>query len=331
MARADQRDTTNVPTAQLRVTIDLVTGGAGFIGSHVVRRLVHEGRTVRVVDDLSTGSVERLSDLRDRIELVQADLATADLDPVLKDVRRVFHLAAVPSVPRSVRDPLRTHDSVATATLRTLIAARDAAVARFVFSSSSSVYGETTVSPKHEGLGPRPVSPYATAKLAAELYSRQFADLYGLATVSLRYFNVFGPQQDPTSPYAAVVPRFITQALRGQPLTVNGDGSQTRDFTYVEDVVAANLAAANDRAPSGRVYNIAAGSPHSINELVDALGALVGRALAVEHGPPRAGDIRHSHADIAAAARDLGWSPSVSFTEGLRRTIEWLRPTVQLR
>lgn len=306
---------------------DLVTGGAGFIGSHVVRRLVGVGRRVRVLDDLSTGAQDRLHDVASRIDFVTADLVSADLTPILTGVERVFHLAAVPSVPRSVRDPIRTHEVATTATLRLLIAARDAGVERFVFSSSSSVYGETTVSPKHEGLSLEPVSPYGIAKAAAEMYVRAFARLYGLYTISLRYFNVFGPGQDPRSTYAAVIPLFVTRALSGQSLQVFGDGLQTRDFTYVENVVAANIAAAEANCPPGRVYNVALGEPRSVLDLIAAIQRHTGRTPAVEHHPPRPGDIVHSHADTSAAERELGWRPHVGFDEGIRRTVEWFKRT----
>jgi UDP-N-acetylglucosamine/UDP-N-acetyl-alpha-D-glucosaminouronate 4-epimerase len=305
--------------------MDLVTGGAGFIGSHLVLHLVGLGRGVRVVDDLSTGMIERLESVRGSIDFVKADLARVDLGPIVADVDRIFHLAAVPSVPRSVRDPLTSHSSVATATLRLLIAARDSGVQRFVLSSSSSVYGETDVSPKHEGLPLRPLSPYAVAKVAAENYARVAAHLYGLSTVSLRYFNVFGPRQDPSSPYAAVIPRFIRAALKGQTLTIHGDGEQTRDFTFVDDVVAANIAAARSDGPTGSAYNIAAGDARTVKDLVDVLEGVVGRPIHVEHDDPRPGDIRHSQADVSAAARDLSWRPAVGLADGLRRTVEWYR------
>jgi len=311
--------------AGMTVPMDLVTGGAGFIGAHLVTRLVHEGRRVRVVDDLSTGMLDRLAPVRGSIELVRADLAAADLTPIVAGAERVFHLAAIPSVPRSVRDPLTTHHASATATLRLLLACRDAGVGRVVLSSSSSVYGDSEVSPKHEGLATKPLSPYAVAKLAAEGYARVFASLHGLGTVTLRYFNVFGPWQDPASAYAAVIPLFITRALRGEPLPVFGDGTQTRDFTYVDNVVEANLKAAAAEVPGGRVYNIAGGAPHSLADVVAALSAFAGRELTVDYRPPRPGDILHSHADVSAAARELSWRPSVPFAEGLRRTFEWYR------
>ena len=309
----------------MTVPMDLVTGGAGFIGAHLVTRLVHEGRRVRVVDDLSTGMLDRLAPVRGSIELVRADLAAADLTPIVAGAERVFHLAAIPSVPRSVRDPLTTHHASATATLRLLLACRDAGVGRVVLSSSSSVYGDSEVSPKHEGLATKPLSPYAVAKLAAEGYARVFASLHGLGTVTLRYFNVFGPWQDPASAYAAVIPLFITRALRGESLPVFGDGTQTRDFTYVDNVVEANLKAAAAEVPGGRVYNIAGGAPHSLADVVAALSAFAGRELTVDYRPPRPGDILHSHADVSAAARELSWRPSVPFAEGLRRTFEWYR------
>ena len=305
--------------------MDLVTGGAGFIGAHLVTRLVHEGRRVRVVDDLSTGMLDRLAPVRGSIDLVTADLATAELASIVAGAERVFHLAAVPSVPRSVRDPLTSHHASATATLRLLLACRDAGAERVVLSSSSSVYGDSEVSPKHEGLATVPLSPYAVAKLAAEGYARVFASLFGLRTVALRYFNVFGPWQDPASAYAAVIPIFITRALRGEPLPVYGDGRQTRDFTFVDNVVEANLRAAAADVPGGRVYNVAGGAPHSLADVVDALSAFAGRELTVEYQPPRPGDILHSHADVSAAARELSWTPGVPFAEGLRRTFEWYR------
>lgn len=305
--------------------IDLVTGGAGFIGSHLVGALLASGRKVRVVDDLSTGHLGRLDSVRERVEFIEADLSSAELAPIVDGVDRIFHLAAVSSVPRSVKDPLTSHRSIATATLRLLMAARDRGTRSFVLSSSSSVYGDTTVSPKHEGLAPRPISPYGVAKLTAEGYARTFAALYGLPTVSLRYFNVFGPGQDEQSSYAAVIPTFIAGALAHTDLTINGDGTQTRDFTYVDNVVAANIAAAADGVPIGGVYNIANGDPHSVNDLVTELGRILGAPPSVTHGPPRAGDILHSHAANDAARRDLGWKPTVAFGEGLRRTVEWYR------
>ena len=300
----------------------LVTGGAGFIGSHLVRRIVASGERVRVVDDLSTGSVARLTTVQEQIEFAQIDLATADLTSVVAGIDAVYHLAAIPSVPRSVRDPLPTNSSIVIGTLRLLIAATKAGASRFVHSSSSSVYGDTEISPKTENLPPRPLSPYAVAKLAAEGYVRVWSSIYGLPTVTLRYFNVFGPGQDPASQYAAVIPRFITAALRGDSVAVFGDGKQTRDFTYVENVVDANVRA-RSASVSGCIYNIAAGEPHSVLELVTSLERVLQRPIGVRHEATRPGDILHSHADITSAERDLGWRPAVAFEEGLRRTVEW--------
>lgn len=304
--------------------MDLVTGGAGFIGSHLVRALIRAGRQVRVVDDLSTGSIDRLHDVPG-VDLVRADLAVDDLAPVVGGIERVFHLAAVPSVPRSVRDPLTSHAAGATATLRLLVACRAAGVARIVVSSSSSVYGDSEVTPKHEGLPVRPLSPYAVSKAASEQYASVFGRLFGLRTVSLRYFNVFGPDQDPNSQYAAVIPLFITRALRGEAVTIYGDGRQTRDFTYVANVVDANLRAAEAEVEPGTVLNIAAGRPKSVLELVEALSGIVGRRIDANHLAPRPGDILHSHADVTAAASAIGWRPQVAFEEGLARTVDWFR------
>lgn len=304
---------------------DLVTGGAGFIGSHVVRHLIGLGRRVRVVDDLSTGSMDRLEDVRNQFEFVHSNLASADLSHALEGILNVYHLAAVPSVPRSVADPMVAHDSIATASVRLLLAARDAGVGRVVLSSSSSVYGDAVESPKHEGLPHRPLSPYAAAKAAAEDYAQVFARLYGLHTVTLRYFNVFGPAQDPRSTYAAVIPLFIRHALSDEPLTVFGDGSQTRDFTYVENIVEANLQATVADVSPGSVYNVAAGRPRTIRELVATLEEIVGKPLDVRYAPPRPGDIVHSHAALDRTRTELGWSPSVDFPEGLRRTVDWYR------
>ncbi len=307
---------------RLLVSVDIVTGGAGFIGSHLVEKLLSLGRSVRVIDDLSTGHAERLRPFSGRIEFVKADLAIAELGALLSGAVRIFHLAAVPSVPRSVKDPLTTNSATLTGTLRLLVAARDAGVTRFVYSSSSSVYGETQITPKREDLPVNPISPYGVAKAAAEAYTRIFGTLYGMRTISLRYFNVFGPSQDPNSQYAAVVPIFVRLALARQPLPINGDGLQTRDFTYVDNVVDANLAAATREVVPGAVYNVAAGAPHSILDLAREIERIVGHSLDLVHRPSRPGDIRHSHADVRRASTELGWSPRIGFEEGLRRTVE---------
>lgn len=307
----------------MAVKFDLVTGGAGFIGAHLVARLVEDGRTVRVLDDMSTGQVDRLAPYADQVELVEGDLVTEDLRSVVSDVERVFHLAAVPSVLRSVREPIRSHESNASGTLRLLVAARDAGVKRFVHSSSSSIYGDTPGLPKRETMPTRPLSPYGVAKLAAEGYVRVFATLYGMRTVSLRYFNVFGPGQDPNSAYAAVIPLFVRRALAGQAVPVRGDGEQMRDFTYVENVIEANMAAATAESTPGAAFNIAAGAPHSVNQLIDQLSRCLAREVQVEHVEPVPGDIRDSFGDISAARAELGWEPHVAFDEGLSRTVRW--------
>ena len=305
--------------------LTLVTGGAGFIGSHLVRRLLREGQAVRVLDNFATGRRQNLDEVAADIELLEGDLRRPE------DVRRavagaacVLHLGALGSVARSVEDPWTSHDANVNGTLHLLLAARDAGVQRFVFSSSSSVYGDTPTLPKREDMTPHPLSPYAFTKLAGEHYCRLFHRLYGLPTFALRYFNVFGPRQNPRSQYAAVIPLFVDAYRHGKPPRINGDGLQTRDFTYVEDVVAANLACL--RAPpeaAGEVYNVAWGHRVSVLDLAKRIGALLGSDIAPEHGPSRAGDVRDSQADATRARTRLGWEPSVPFDEGLRRTVAW--------
>ena len=305
----------------------LVTGGAGFIGSHLALALVASGTSVRVVDDLSTG--HRTNLLGADIELVTRDMTTGSLDDLMRGVDVVFHLAALPSVPRSVKDPLRSHDAAATATLRMLVAARDAGVPRFITSSSSSVYGNVAEPPMRETMPTMPRSPYAVAKLAGEGYTRVFAQLYEMQTVSLRYFNVFGPRQDPDSPYAAVIPLFVKAILRGERPRIFGDGHHSRDFTYVENVVRANLLAADAPRLGGESVNVAAGAPHSLLELLGSLRAILGREAEPLFEAERAGDIRSSHADISLAGSLLGFTPTVDFEDGLRRTVSWLRESVE--
>ncbi len=319
----------------------LVTGGAGFIGSHVVEALVRAGERVRVLDDLSTGSLRNLEEalglapgslrppapgdvvrVADGCELIVGDLRDPEvLRRACAGVEIVVHEAALRAVPRSVDDPLSTHEVNVTGTLRLLLAAREAGVRRVVFASSSSVYGASLEVPKVETMTPAPVSPYAVSKLAGEHYCRVFFELYGLETVSLRYFNVFGPRQDPASRYAAVIPRFLAAALEGRPLEVHGDGLQSRDFTYVRNVVRATLLAATAPQAAGQVLNVGAGETYSILDLVRALEEIFGRRLGVRHTPPRPGDVRITLADISRARAVLGYEPEVDFLEGLRHTV----------
>jgi nucleoside-diphosphate-sugar epimerase len=310
--------------------MDLVTGGAGFIGSHLVEELVRRGRPVRVFDNLSTGCRENLAAVGGRIEFVEGDI----LDPValraaMHGVRRVFHQAALRSVPRSVDDPLSSNRVNVDGTLNVLVAAREAGVERVVYASSSSVYGSADVLPLTETLTPQPVSPYAVSKLAGEYYCQVFTRVYGLPTVGLRYFNVFGPRQDPASQYAAVVPLFIASALGGESLEVHGDGLQSRDFTYVANVVAANCLAAERDEAVGQVFNVACGLRHSLMDIVERVGRLCatnGRPIHWHHVAARAGDVRHTLADITKAERLLGYQPLVGLEQGLAWTVQALLP-----
>lgn len=302
----------------------LVTGGAGFIGSHLVRALLRAGARVRVLDDFSTGRRENLSGLGPRVDLVEGSLTDRRaLTAALSGVDHVLHQAAIPSVPRSIDNPAASHAANVEGTLQLLLAARQAGTRRLVYASSSSVYGDPPTLPVVETFPTNPLSPYAVQKLAAEQYFRVFHRVYGMETVCLRYFNVFGPRQDPHSTYAAVIPRLIATALHGRPFTVNGDGHQSRDFTYVDNVVQANLLALVAPDAPGRVFNAACGNSISLNQIIAAIGSLCGRDLPVSYGPPRTGDIRHSRADISAAREVLGYQPRVTVEEGIRRTFAW--------
>jgi nucleoside-diphosphate-sugar epimerase len=304
----------------------LVTGGAGFIGSHIVRRLVDEGELVRVVDNLSTGQPIRLRDVRDSIEFVEGDLADERVsDKAVRDVTYVLHQAAVPSVQRSVCDPIGTNRSNVTATLNVLESCRKAGVRRLVFAASSSAYGDTEVLPKVEEMPANPLSPYALQKFVGERYCKLYYDLYGLETVSLRYFNVFGPDQDPHSEYSAVIPKFINKLLARDSLTVYGDGEQSRDFTYVDNVVGANLLALQAIAAPGNVCNVGCGEKITLNELIRLLEAILGIKAEVNYTAPKAGDVRHSLADLSLARRILGYHPEIMVNEGLKRTVETFR------
>lgn len=304
----------------------LVTGGAGFIGSHLSERLIREGHSVRVLDDFSSGKIENLESVRDKVEIIRGDVRDINLVREAMDgVEVVFHQAAIGSVPRSVADPLATHEANITGTLNVLMAARDAGVRRVVYASSSSVYGEGAQLPKREDMMPQPLSPYALSKLAGEYYCAVFYRVYGLESVSLRYFNIFGPRQDPTSQYAAVIPRFIAALIEGQPPIIYGDGMQSRDFTYVENAVEANLLAAEARGVAGRAFNVACGNRYTLLELLDRLKRIIGCRVEPLHEAPRPGDIRHSQASIEAAKAALGYRVAVDFDEGLRRTVEWYK------
>lgn len=303
----------------------LVTGGAGFIGSHVVDALTARGDAVRVVDDLSTGSRANLAG-HPEVELIEADLAErAVAEAAVADVDYVIHLAARGSVPRSVEEPRESHRANVEATHELLLAAREAQVRRVVFASSSSVYGDSETLPKHEALRPAPVSPYAVHKLVGEHYAGLFHRLYGLETMALRFFNVFGPRQAPRSRYAAVVSQFTAELLAGRPGTIHGDGEQTRDFTYVTDTVLGTLNACTAPAAAGRVINVARGSRLSVNALYAMLQRIIGVSVPARHTEPRVGDVRHTLADLSLAHDLLGFVPEVPIEEGLRRTVAWRR------
>ena len=306
----------------------LITGIAGFIGSSLAHALVARGHAVRGIDNLSTGNPENLHDIHDRIDFRHADLLDLDaLHDACRDIDFVLHQAALPSVPRSVKDPLASNRSNAEGTLNLLVAARDAKVKRVIYASSSSLYGDTPTLPKHEGMAPDPISPYAVAKLAGEYYMRSFFRVYGLETVSIRYFNVFGPRQDPTSMYSGVLSVFITRMLRGEQATIYGDGEQSRDFTFVDNVVSANLLACEAEAHqvAGRFFNVATGSRATLNYTYSVLQKLTHFDRPPLYAPARKGDIKHSHADISLAQKHLGYKPLVTFEEGLARTVEWYK------
>ena len=304
----------------------LVTGGAGFIGSNLVSALVRRGDAVTVLDDFSTGKRANLADVADRVTVIEGSIT--DLPTVQRataGAEFVLHQAALASVQRSVDDPVASNRVNVDGTLNVLVAARDAGVRRVVYAASSSAYGDTEELPKHEGMPTRPLSPYALQKWVGEEYCRVFSALYGLDTIALRYFNVFGPRQDPQSHYAAVIPIFVTKLLAHTAPTIYGDGEQSRDFTYIDNVVAANLQACEGDAKGGQVVNIACGERYTLNELCRSLATLIGVDLRPQYAPPRTGDVRHSMADVGRAAALLGWRAEVDFRTGLERTVAWYR------
>jgi nucleoside-diphosphate-sugar epimerase len=302
----------------------LVTGGAGFIGSHIAERLIRDGEEVRVLDNFSTGKRANVDPFHGKCALIEGDIRDGEVvDRAVRGVDFVIHQAALASVPRSIEDPSSSNQVNAQGTLNLLLAAKKNGVRRFVYASSSSVYGDSAMLPKVEDMCPSPKSPYAISKLAGEMYCKVFSELHGLPTMSLRYFNVFGPRQDPSSQYAAVVPLFAKALLEGRSPTIFGDGEQSRDFTHVENVVSANILACQSNRPEPAVYNVACGGRFTLNSLYRELKNILGVDIEPVFGPPRSGDVKHSQASIRAIERDLGYRTIVSFDEGLRRTVRW--------
>lgn len=305
--------------------IVLVTGGAGFVGSHIATALVDAGARVRVVDNLSTGYVKNLRHIESKIDFIEGSVAdAATLGRALTDVELVFHQAAIPSVPRSVDRPIESHDASVNATFALLLAARDQKVRRVVYAASSSAYGDQPELPKREDMRPAPLSPYAVGKLVGEYYSQVFTIVYGLETVSLRYFNVFGPRQDPSSQYSGVISRFMSALMSGEQPIIYGDGGQSRDFTFVSNVVEANMRAAESPGAVGKVINVANGRQVTLNELLEIMKKITGKSgVTARYEPVRVGDVRHSLADISLARSLLGYEPKVGLEEGLRLTFDW--------
>lgn len=304
----------------------LVTGGAGFIGSHICTALLGRGGRVRVLDNLITGKRANLAHLGSRVEFIEGSITDPEiLKQAVAGVDVIFHQAAIPSVPRSVKEPQLNHDANVNGTFNVLMAARDAGVKRVIFAASSSAYGETERLPKEETMLPSPLSPYAAAKVMGEYYCQVFTRVYGLATVSLRYFNVFGPRQDPSSPYSGVISKFVTSLLADEAPTIFGDGEQSRDFTYIDNVVEANLRAAESEAAVGEIINVAIGERITLNQLLAELQQIIGTNLKPVYAEARAGDVRHSLADITRARKLLGYEPLVGLAEGLQRTVTWYK------
>jgi nucleoside-diphosphate-sugar epimerase len=306
----------------------LITGIAGFIGSSIARAVLAQGDQVRGIDNFSTGKRENIAEILKQIDFREADLLNLTaVQDACKGVDYIFHEAAIPSVPKSVLDPVGSNRANVDATVHVLVAAKDAKVKRVVYAASSSAYGDTPTLPKHEAMPPNPISPYAVAKLASEYYMTSFYRCYGLETVCLRYFNIFGPRQDPTSPYSGVLAKFITQMLDNEQPTIFGDGKQSRDFTYIDNTVEANLLAAKAPASqaAGQIFNVATGTRVDLNETFQVLKKIIGYKGEVKYEAERAGDVKHSLADLSRAEKHLGYKPKVNFEEGLRRTVEWYR------
>ncbi len=304
----------------------LVTGGAGFIGSHLVERLVKDGHAVRVLDNFATGKRDNLAPFLSKIDLLEGDLRNPDdCRRACRDIEIVYHEGAVPSVPKSVEDPVTSHEANVDGTFNILMAARDAKCRRLIYAASSSAYGDLPELPKRESVCPQPLSPYAVNKLAGEYYLLAFYRCFGLQTLSLRYFNVFGPRQDPKSQYAAAIPAFVSAILAGKSPTIYGDGEQTRDFTYIDNVVHANLLAAQAAKTEGQVINIACGQRVTVNQIIAQINQLLGKNVPSRHVDERPGDIKHSLADITLAKQIIGYEPLITFEEGLRRAIDWYR------
>ncbi|MHC5060966.1 MAG: SDR family oxidoreductase [Planctomycetota bacterium] len=308
----------------------LVTGGAGFIGSNICRKLISEGCFVRVVDNFLTGKKSNLEDIIDKIEFIEADMGVGEVArKAVKDIDVVLHQGALPSVPLSIEDPVSTHKHCVDATFTLLVAARDAGIKRFVYAASSSAYGDSPTLPKTETMITNPLSPYAAAKLAGEYYCKTFYTAFGLETISLRYFNIFGPYQNPASQYAAAIPAFVTAILKDEPPTIYGDGLQSRDFTYIDNVVEANLLAARAKQTAGEVVNIACGDRVTINMVIDLINELLGKTVKPVYVASRVGDVKHSLADISLARKVIGYKPVVNFSSGLEKAIQWYSDNLQ--
>jgi len=304
----------------------LVTGGAGFIGSNICKELISQGCFVRVVDNLLTGKKSNLASVIDKIDFIQADMGDAEVaQSAMKGIDVVLHQGALPSVPRSVDDPAATHKHCVDATFTLLLAARDAGIKRFVYAASSSAYGDTPTLPKVETMTPMPLSPYAAAKLVGEYYCSVFYEVFGLETISLRYFNVFGPHQDPASQYAAAIPAFVTAIFKDKPPTIYGDGEQSRDFTYIDNVVEANLLAARAKQTKGEVINIACGEAVTVNAIIALINEFLGKDIKPNYTDPRPGDVKHSLADITLAEKLISYKTKVPFKQGLQLAIDWYR------